>query len=93
MVFLVSLSEPLIDVSNLELYRGKLRFHKAFANSEGRIWVFFDENFDVNLIAQSSKFLAFKIVSSQLGCPFIGVFVHALCGQLVHQELWRDISN
>ena len=77
--FYLALGESLIDVSNLESCRCKLRFHKVFVNTEGRIWVFFDDTFEVVPMAQSSQFLAVKIVAPQLDTPFVAIFVHASC--------------
>ena len=63
------------------------------ANEEGRIFVFFEQDFSATIVAQSEQFKALRMTHFQLNSAFLAVFVHASCEVEERVILWQNLVH
>lgn len=56
----VALMEPFQDPLELDQYKRKLGFNNAYANSSGKIWIFWREEWEGSVILDSLQQLSMK---------------------------------
>ncbi|KAH0667944.1 hypothetical protein KY285_029150 [Solanum tuberosum] len=83
--------EPFRETSEIEQYRGKLGYKNALANSAGKIWIFWDEDFKGQLILDTTQQLTIKL--SQYNTSVLVTAVYAKCSNEERRELWADLVH
>lgn len=73
--YLIGLVEPWQDINKLELYRRRLGIKSAYANVNGKIWVFVDEDIDVEVLIYMEQQLSLKLFNRVLSRELIVTLV------------------
>ncbi|XP_070032400.1 uncharacterized protein [Nicotiana tomentosiformis] len=80
--------EPWQDINKLEEYRRKLGIHSAYANLNGKIWAFVDEDIDVDILMDMEQQLTLKLLLRSLGKELVVTLVYVKCNAVERIELW-----
>ncbi|XP_075081845.1 uncharacterized protein LOC142166443 [Nicotiana tabacum] len=89
--YLIGLIEPWQDINKLEEYRRKLGIHDAYANINGKIWAFIDEDIDVEIITDMEQQMTLTSFHKNLGKELIVTLVYAKCDAVERIELWDSM--
>lgn len=87
----VALMEPFQDPLELDQYKRKLGFNNAYANSSGKIWIFWREEWEGSVILDSLQQLSMKFCKNNKS--FIISTVYARCSAMDRLELWEEIVH
>ncbi|XP_019258031.1 PREDICTED: uncharacterized protein LOC109236321 [Nicotiana attenuata] len=79
--------EPWQDISKLEEYRQKLGIHSAYANMNGKIWAFVDEDIDVHIVMNMEQKMTLKFFHRNLNKEIYVTLVYAKCDAIERIEL------
>ena len=90
-ISLIALCESLVGREHLDIVYWKLGFPFGVLNVESRIWIFFDAEYECDIVVASPQFLTVKITHSYFRCPFIATFVHAPCALEEREQLWQQL--
>ncbi|KAF5465360.1 hypothetical protein F2P56_015376 [Juglans regia] len=70
-----------------------LKFDEAISNETdgGKIWVFWKNELDVQVVRMSSQFVSLCITEGSN--HFLGNFIYAKCNRLERQMLWEELNS
>ncbi|XP_019248638.1 PREDICTED: uncharacterized protein LOC109227900 [Nicotiana attenuata] len=80
--------EPWQEINKLEEYRRKLGIHSAYANVNGKIWAFVDEDTNVDILMNIEQQMTLKLFHKNLNNELYVTLVYAKCDPTERIELW-----
>ncbi|KAH0639572.1 hypothetical protein KY285_036158 [Solanum tuberosum] len=86
-----TLLEPFQDPIELEQYKGRLGMNHALANCSAKIWIFWRDCWEGQLMIESSQQITMKFSTNNRECLIIAVY--ARCNALERLELWEQIED
>ncbi|KAK4733470.1 hypothetical protein R3W88_007731 [Solanum pinnatisectum] len=88
----IALLEPFQSPFKLEYYRRKLGLPNAKVSSSAKIWIFWEENWEVEGSTDTTQQLTmnFKLKGTQF--RFAITAVYARCSAIERLELWEDLE-
>ncbi|XP_070048945.1 uncharacterized protein [Nicotiana tomentosiformis] len=89
----IALHEPFVDKTKLNHYRSKLGFPNAIANSNGKIWIFWDNDYTCNVISNKKQQITMEVNHSMMQIPFWITIVYAKTNTRRRKNLWKSINN
>ncbi|XP_075086274.1 uncharacterized protein LOC142168985 [Nicotiana tabacum] len=84
--------EPWQDINKLEEYRRKLGIHFAYANVNGKIWAFIDEDIDVDMMNMEQQ-MTLKLFHRNLNKELYVTLVYAKYDAIERIELWNSMYH
>jgi len=87
----IALMEPFQNVRHINKYRRRLGMPFAKANCNGKIWLFVNEGYQVDIIDDSAQQLTLKIHDSNLNKAFYATTVYAKCDSMQRVNLWEEL--
>lgn len=93
-VDLVAILEPMVSLNKAPVL-GRYLNCRGFAHSSSpdpKIWVFWRDDVNLEVIASSSQFLTLGLIENNSLCTYIS-FVYASCSPSHRQILFQDIVN
>nr|XP_016462863.1 PREDICTED: uncharacterized protein LOC107785951 [Nicotiana tabacum] len=91
--YLIGLMEPWQDINKLEEYRRKLGIQSAYANMNGKIWAFVDEDIDVDIVMNMEQQMTLKLFHRNLNKELYVTLVYAKCDATERIELWNSMYH
>ncbi|KAG5570617.1 hypothetical protein H5410_060383 [Solanum commersonii] len=87
----IALMEPFQQPSELDTYRRGLGFDNALVNSSGKIWIFWNNQWQGSIMGDSHQQISMKF---EMGSSvFFITAVYARCTQLERLELWEELEQ
>nr|XP_018622849.1 uncharacterized protein LOC108943378 [Nicotiana tomentosiformis] len=83
--------EPMQKRKKLERYRRKLGTLQAFVNVSNKIWVFVDEDHEVEVIIDMQQQLTLEMTNIDTYRSVMVTFVYAKCDAIERIELWDSL--
>ncbi|XP_075087606.1 uncharacterized protein LOC107820507 [Nicotiana tabacum] len=87
------LMEPWQDINKLEEYRRKLGIHSAYANMNGKIWAFVDEDIDVDIVMNMKQQMTLKLFHRNMSKELYMILLYAKCDAIARIELWDSMYH
>lgn len=87
----IALMEPFQDPSDLELYRRNLGLKHATINTSTKIWIFWDEEVEGQVIGDASQRITMRFTKRNKSVLISAIY--ARCSALDRLELWEDMEN
>lgn len=84
--------EPMVKLDSYS-YRSKFRMEKVISNVSNKIWIFSDENYDVEVIQDGIQYLYIKVTSNQHSTPLMVIVVYAKCNRRERKSLWETLCR
>lgn len=89
---LLVLLEPLIQLDQFFMCT-KYKVQKVIANCSNKIWVMFDEDYQVEVLVDHVQVLHCRVSSTLLPEPIYMSFVYAKCTKAERVDLWDQIRS
>ncbi|XP_049381157.1 uncharacterized protein LOC125845653 [Solanum stenotomum] len=83
--------EPFRDPSELEQYRRKLGYRNALVNRASKIWIFWDDDYEGHIVADSVQQLTIKL--TRYNTFVLVLAVYAKCSHEERIDLWEDLQH
>ncbi|XP_060200867.1 uncharacterized protein LOC132629156 [Lycium barbarum] len=90
---IVALMEPFQNCRHLHKYRRRLGMETAFANSNGKIWVFAEAAVQCEVIMDTEQQITLKLFHQDIGKDILATFVYAKCNEGERLELWDNLYH
>ncbi|KAK6791864.1 hypothetical protein RDI58_010945 [Solanum bulbocastanum] len=84
--------EPFQGPHDLDKYRSSLGMDKAMANYSSKIWVFWNADWEAEVISDSYQQISIKFKHGRLQREFVISTVYAICCALERLELWESLE-
>ncbi|XP_060211804.1 uncharacterized protein LOC132639369 [Lycium barbarum] len=85
--------EPFQDPDKMEDYRIRLNMHTAAANISGKIWIFVDEMFEMEIIHDHMQHITIKLKAQGMQEALLITVVYAKCTQVERRVLWESLED
>ncbi|KAL0904830.1 hypothetical protein M5K25_026985 [Dendrobium thyrsiflorum] len=85
------LMEPMISTDNLVKTAARLGFSMSFANCSNKIWIMWNSNINLNIIADFQQVVHVQISCFNFLCH--ASFVYALCTRTGRLPLWKQLQD
>ncbi|XP_075095066.1 uncharacterized protein LOC142173384 [Nicotiana tabacum] len=85
--------EPWQDINKLEEYGRKFGIHSAYANMNGKILSFVDEEIDVDIVMDMEQQMALKLFYWNLNKELYVTLVYVKCDAIERIKLWDSIYH
>ncbi|KAL0928209.1 hypothetical protein M5K25_000081 [Dendrobium thyrsiflorum] len=85
------LMEPMISIDNLDRTATRLGFTMSFANCSNKIWIMWNSNITLNIIADFQQVVHVQISCFNFLCH--ASFVYALCTRTGRLPLWEQLKD
>ncbi|XP_060183464.1 uncharacterized protein LOC132613460 [Lycium barbarum] len=89
----IGILEPFQDPDKMEDFRRRLNMHTAAANISGKIWIFVDEMFEMEIIHDHMQHIAIKIKAQGMQKALLITVVYAKCTQVERRFLWESLED
>ncbi|XP_012850055.1 PREDICTED: uncharacterized protein LOC105969825 [Erythranthe guttata] len=76
-----------------DYYCRRLGFVAGLSNCAGKIWIFWDHNFRVELLRDEVQLLHVRCISGLFGAPFVFTAVYARCSRSERRVLWNSFRD
>ncbi|XP_012846705.1 PREDICTED: uncharacterized protein LOC105966660 [Erythranthe guttata] len=76
-----------------DYYCRRLGFVTGLSNCAGKIWIFWDHNFRVELLRDEVQLLHVRCISGLFGAPFVFTAVYARCSRSERRVLWNSFRD
>ncbi|KAL7129126.1 hypothetical protein ABFS83_13G043000 [Erythranthe nasuta] len=91
-VNLLVISEPMTEFVH-DYYCRRLGFVAGLSNCAGKIRIFWDHNFRVELLRDEVQLLHVRCISGLFGAPFVFTAVYARCSRSERRVLWNSFRD
>ncbi|KAK6773984.1 hypothetical protein RDI58_029223 [Solanum bulbocastanum] len=88
----IALMEPFQGPYDLDKYKSRLGMDKAMANYSSKIWVFWNADWEAEVISDSYQQISIKFKHGRLQRDFVILAVNAKCCALERLELWENLE-
>ncbi|KAK4737598.1 hypothetical protein R3W88_001295 [Solanum pinnatisectum] len=85
--------EPFEDSSNIDTYKRILGHHTAFANNNGKIWLFSQQDIQIQIISDINQHLTIMAQHQNWTEGVLLTVVYAACNASIRMELWESLSD
>ncbi|XP_049352711.1 uncharacterized protein LOC125817207 [Solanum verrucosum] len=89
----ISLQEPFIRAEQVGFYMRHLDMQGSYVNINNKIWLFWTNDFNVNIIKDSKQHITCHINHVASGIAYHASFVYAKCRTTLRKLLWEDLSS
>ncbi|KAK4710274.1 hypothetical protein R3W88_004787 [Solanum pinnatisectum] len=87
----IALMEPFQGPQELEQYKIKLGFNHSFCNCSAKIWIFWEEGWNVQIIKDSGQQVTMSVICNNV--EFLLTVVYARCSSMERLELWDEMED
>lgn len=90
---MIILQEPMVGPEKIDVLRRKLGYNYCFKNIINKIWIFWSDQVNVNLVQDKEQQVLCKISSQYIPTHFYLTIVYAKCTEQERIELWDDLKS
>ncbi|KAK6777947.1 hypothetical protein RDI58_024665 [Solanum bulbocastanum] len=83
--------EPFRDPSELEQYKRKLGYQNALFNRNGKIWVFWEDDYEGQIVSDMDQHLTLKLI--RYNTTVLVSAVYAKCSNEERIDLWEELEH
>lgn len=87
----IAIMEPFRDPSELEHYRRKLGYTNALVNRAGKIWIFWDDEYEGQTVSDTDQQLTVRL--TRYNTSVLVSAVYAKCSNEDRIDLWKDLEH
>ena len=92
-VSIVAIQEPMTDSQKINKLVHYLNFSNAVSNCNGKIWILWNHNWNVQLVGDSEQILSLSISTDHLHSKHLFSCVYAKCNYIERRPLWDEIIH
>ncbi|XP_060170521.1 uncharacterized protein LOC132601459 [Lycium barbarum] len=88
----IGILEPFQQADKIAEYMRRIGLEHALANVSGKIWVFLEDNFDVQVLVDHPQHMSLKLTVRGTQEEMVVSLVYAKCTQMERIELWDSLE-
>lgn len=89
----VAIFEPFVIKDKIEGYRKFLGYQSCIANSNGKIWYFWNHNYQSDVLVIEDKQIIIKFNNNSNNYEIFVTTVYAKCTTLERRDLWYSLEG
>ena len=88
---IITILEPFSNSVHVQSFKVQLNMENATSNCNGKIWVFWSNDIDYNILDEDEQQITCNMKHNELQYQFTSTFVYAKCKDHLRRPLWNKM--